>query len=107
GPCRGPGRRAGPLRVGGSGPGAASSCALTDLLPTLGGDTGATTPPRHTHTPFFSAARRPGPAGRDRAETDPLRMVADGHRDGLLAGGDRKSTRLNSSHVKISYAVFC
>src|SRR5690606_39721141 len=34
----------------------------------------------------------------------------DGH--GTLAGGrrvhaDRKSTRLNSSHVKISYAVFC
>src|SRR6266511_5766661 len=24
-----------------------------------------------------------------------------------LGGGDRKSTRLNSSHVKISYAVFC
>src|SRR5690606_41580711 len=24
-----------------------------------------------------------------------------------LAGRDRKSTRLNSSHVKISYAVFC
>src|SRR5690606_41515385 len=24
-----------------------------------------------------------------------------------LADGDRKSTRLNSSHVKISYAVFC
>src|SRR5690606_40153012 len=24
-----------------------------------------------------------------------------------LVGGDRKSTRLNSSHVKISYAVFC
>src|SRR6266498_4423095 len=23
------------------------------------------------------------------------------------AGGDRKSTRLNSSHVRISYAVFC
>src|SRR5690606_41741785 len=23
------------------------------------------------------------------------------------AGGDRKSTRLNSSHVKSSYAVFC
>src|SRR5215475_15788023 len=23
------------------------------------------------------------------------------------AGADRKSTRLNSSHVKISYAVFC
>src|SRR5690606_41649302 len=26
---------------------------------------------------------------------------------GALAEGDRKSTRLNSSHVKISYAVFC
>src|SRR5690606_5692292 len=25
----------------------------------------------------------------------------------LIAVGDRKSTRLNSSHVKISYAVFC
>src|SRR5690606_11326712 len=25
----------------------------------------------------------------------------------LLDGADRKSTRLNSSHVKISYAVFC
>src|SRR5690606_41367016 len=24
-----------------------------------------------------------------------------------IPGGDRKSTRLNSSHVKISYAVFC
>src|SRR5690606_40472882 len=26
---------------------------------------------------------------------------------GQLAMADRKSTRLNSSHVKISYAVFC
>src|SRR5690606_39588126 len=25
----------------------------------------------------------------------------------LASGTDRKSTRLNSSHVKISYAVFC
>src|SRR5436309_9981950 len=29
-------------------------------------------------------------------------------RHGVAGGiGDRKSTRLNSSHVKISYAVFC
>src|SRR5690606_41251058 len=27
--------------------------------------------------------------------------------EALCAGSDRKSTRLNSSHVKISYAVFC
>src|SRR5690554_1019920 len=26
---------------------------------------------------------------------------------GVVAGQDRKSTRLNSSHVRISYAVFC
>src|SRR5258707_12321024 len=26
---------------------------------------------------------------------------------GLEEGGDRKSTRLNSSHANISYAVFC
>src|SRR5437870_10146238 len=26
---------------------------------------------------------------------------------GLIGGEDRKSTRLNSSHVAISYAVFC
>src|SRR5690242_21096124 len=25
----------------------------------------------------------------------------------VLMGGDRKSTRLNSSHMSISYAVFC
>src|SRR3989442_11565583 len=27
--------------------------------------------------------------------------------DGVGRGEDRKSTRLNSSHVRISYAVFC
>src|SRR5690625_5657531 len=27
--------------------------------------------------------------------------------DHVLSAGDRKSTRLNSSHVAISYAVFC
>src|SRR5207249_6412135 len=30
-----------------------------------------------------------------------------GERGMRLSGGDRKSTRLNSSHVSISYAVFC
>src|SRR5690606_41689558 len=31
----------------------------------------------------------------------------DGCNDGYKGRVDRKSTRLNSSHVKISYAVFC
>src|SRR5690606_40824849 len=50
--------------------------------------------------------------------SETLRRVPDGHpfvtdlRSPLLLGAqasllDRKSTRLNSSHVKISYAVFC
>src|SRR5690349_23149622 len=30
-----------------------------------------------------------------------------GHRPAAAPGRDRKSTRLNSSHVEISYAVFC
>src|SRR5205807_5105968 len=33
------------------------------------------------------------------------RLTRSGGRDRL--GGDRKSTRLNSSHLVISYAVFC
>src|SRR5207249_10806933 len=36
----------------------------------------------------------------------PGRRGSRGPRDGR-AKGDRKSTRLNSSHVSISYAVFC
>src|SRR5690625_5501407 len=35
---------------------------------------------------------------------DELRRGGRSHPQG---GGDRKSTRLNSSHVAISYAVFC
>src|SRR5436309_15961476 len=58
-------------------------------------------PPRSTLFPyttlFRSGVRDPDPrhppARRGRADRQPHR--------------DRKSTRLNSSHVKISYAVFC
>src|SRR5215217_1693821 len=38
-------------------------------------------------------------------EHRPVRLPRDPRRVG--AGGDRKSTRLNSSHANISYAVFC
>src|SRR5690349_23511918 len=33
--------------------------------------------------------------------------IADGKGPGAITAADRKSTRLNSSHVEISYAVFC
>src|SRR5438128_7225737 len=60
-------------------------------------------PPRSTLFPYTTLFRA---AGRHRAE-ETLRLgehVVHGH---LPAHGDRKSTRLNSSHGSISYAVFC
>src|SRR5699024_11677160 len=37
----------------------------------------------------------------------PIRVTAENIPNGGRDSGDRKSTRLNSSHVSISYAVFC
>src|SRR5690554_7120304 len=37
----------------------------------------------------------------------PQLRSSSGQRALPTRGGDRKSTRLNSSHVRISYAVFC
>src|SRR3989442_5940517 len=36
-----------------------------------------------------------------------LRLFPEASEELRLAAQDRKSTRLNSSHVRISYAVFC
>src|SRR2546430_3861957 len=51
----------------------------------------------------------PGPRGqeRGRARHRGARPLAHAGRAPRHAGGDRKSTRLNSSHSQISYAVFC
>src|SRR5690606_41175959 len=52
--------------------------------------------------------RRLHPSDRVAQRPDPLRAGRTGHDDRVqLQRRDRKSTRLNSSHVKISYAVFC
>src|SRR5690606_41236442 len=61
---------------------------------------GGTSSVRGTHHP--SPTRRPGAApvvGGDAPARAPRRRPR--------GRADRKSTRLNSSHVKISYAVFC
>src|SRR5205085_10524608 len=73
-------------------------------------------PPRSTlfpYTTLFRSIKRIGPASRRNKECWLLvlyvlvatvagrRLVTD------LARRDRKSTRLNSSHSQISYAVFC
>src|SRR2546426_8627894 len=50
-------------------------------------------------------ARRP-PAGAA-AALDVLHQADQDERGALRTRGDRKSTRLNSSHLVISYAVFC
>src|SRR3712207_8620207 len=54
--------------------------------------------------PALRRARR----GRREPGQDHTRLAAArGAKRGRLYDGDRKSTRLNSSHVNISYAVFC
>src|SRR5690349_24238101 len=76
-------------------------------------------PPRSTLFPyttlFRSRLRRHGRARRHAAGRRRPEQVAERRRRAVradvgeigLALGDRKSTRLNSSHVEISYAVFC
>src|SRR5438067_6201432 len=59
-------------------------------------------PPRSTLFPYTTLFRSGVGAALDR---DPARLEAD--RLPGAAVPDRKSTRLNSSHVSISYAVFC
>src|SRR2546430_13104853 len=72
---------------------------------------------RLPHVPARSrGARHPGAIGAGRAVrgrwggADPVELTRlRRHRvlQDLLVRGDRKSTRLNSSHSQISYAVFC
>src|SRR6266496_4805313 len=62
-------------------------------------------PPRSTLFPYTTLfrARRPRCPGRLHRGIR-LPVPDQGHR---VPPRDRKSTRLNSSHVEISYAVFC
>src|SRR5260221_9182245 len=67
-------------------------------------------PPRSTLFPYTTLFRsRPWTRGRGRRSgRHRLRPVQDpGYAGGRSADPDRKSTRLNSSHTVISYAVFC
>src|SRR3989442_4663011 len=61
-------------------------------------------PPRARQRSFFIFFGRHRDVSRDRRSTKNYSLRA---RDSLTAAAqDRKSTRLNSSHVRISYAVF-
>src|SRR2546430_8991411 len=67
-------------------------------------------PPRSTLFPYTTLFRSVPALGVARAAEE-LPVAAEAHLHGaaaLLAQlADRKSTRLNSSHSQISYAVFC
>src|SRR5256885_13965034 len=58
-------------------------------------------PPRSTLFPYTTLFRSP-----PRHPRGPRRPHVP-RRQGQVGGQDRKSTRLNSSHLVISYAVFC
>src|SRR2546426_3145734 len=70
-------------------------------------------PPRSTLFPYttlfrsvlavLAVADEPGDDHHDRL----VHLVGHDHALADLASADRKSTRLNSSHLVISYAVFC
>src|SRR5437870_8464919 len=66
-------------------------------------------PPRSTLFPYTTLFRSLGPANAPDVVTGETVTLTAGKFGALkiLATGDRKSTRLNSSHVAISYAVFC
>src|SRR2546430_10559427 len=67
-------------------------------------------PPRSTlfpYTTLFRSDCRSGQAVRHPALGDDGALVGHGVRQRGRCIPDRKSTRLNSSHSQISYAVFC
>src|SRR5437660_9670116 len=61
-------------------------------------------PPRSTLFPYTTLFRS---SSRCRYSSPSTRSCSSPSRCGTLRSSDRKSTRLNSSHVAISYAVFC
>src|SRR2546427_7927986 len=73
-------------------------------------------PPRSTLFPYTTLFRSQGHQHLDQREAAcrapggavlSARSVEGCHGRDCTAKGDRKSTRLNSSHSQISYAVFC
>src|SRR5215510_15384398 len=65
-------------------------------------------PPTSTLFPYTTLFRSSAHAPGSRSPQAPPRTPPGGQRTCSGAGAeDRKSTRLNSSHVAISYAVFC
>src|SRR2546430_5367143 len=62
-------------------------------------------PPRSTLFPYTTLFRSLCP--RIHANSPSFSLCCSHTASGSFTTGDRKSTRLNSSHSQISYAVFC
>src|SRR3989442_11526601 len=67
----------------------------------------ATIPLSTIHGIARTYSAKPPPLGSNPAVRPTFLYAGHCEKVGLTAGLDRKSTRLNSSHVRISYAVFC
>src|SRR3989442_11083770 len=64
-------------------------------------------PPRSTLFPYTTLFRSASPHLLSQLPPDIPKLLLRGVVGGDIEAADRKSTRLNSSHVRISYAVFC
>src|SRR5437773_3054660 len=62
------------------------------------------TPQNRAHAPKHIEKKT---IARSTVRSAHTRQTADSGKQGTDSGKDRKSTRLNSSHITISYAVFC
>src|SRR3712207_7839768 len=67
-------------------------------------------PPRRSGAAGPALVRRSAGGGRSQSTLVDVEILSSGHEQVVFcsdADSDRKSTRLNSSHANISYAVFC
>src|SRR2546422_8075574 len=64
-------------------------------------------PPRSTLFPYTTLFRSPRQSGHRSCDEYPYTAASRTSSLKVRFGADRKSTRLNSSHGYISYAVFC
>src|SRR3712207_7753976 len=74
--------------------------SLHDALPIFGARFPDSLARMPTMVEMLGVSPAPVPVGR-------VRLVHAAGPEGVVAAVDRKSTRLNSSHANISYAVFC
>src|SRR2546430_9064695 len=64
-------------------------------------------PPRSTLFPYTTLFRSSSSSTNPRNDVPPLDSYSRASSATRMTLADRKSTRLNSSHSQISYAVFC